>query len=414
MRISMATILHRSKTMSVPASRFRAVLLVSLVAFTALSIDIVIPVLPMVAREFATTPATAQLALGVFILTFAVCQLFYGPLSDRYGRRPIILFGVALYVVASVFCFFAASVEQLLFGRALQAMGAGAGPAIARAMVRDLYGREQAARMLARMGMAMGLIPAVAPILGGFLAEGFGWRAVFAVLLGFGALAFAGALFRLPETNTRRDAAALRPAALAQGYAALACDRGFMAYTLAGALLYCAMFAFHSLAPFVFAERLGLGATAFAFYFALVVGAYIAGNFASTRIVPRVGLDGAIARGLGLAVLGGLVMLGLHAAGIEHAMALVGPAMAVTFAGGLVFPNATAAALAPHPERAGAASALMGFTTFLLGAGFGAGLAAWHDGSARALAAGVAVAAVSAALGYAVLRRRRPTLVAAE
>lgn len=399
---------------SVAPARLRGLLLVALAAFTALSIDIVIPVLPMVARDLGTSTGTAQLALGVFVLTFAVCQLFYGPLSDRYGRRPIILFGVSLFALASLFCLFAATVEQLLLGRALQAMGAAAGPAIARAMVRDLYGREAAARMLARMGMAMGLIPAVAPILGGLLAEAFGWRAVFAVLLGFGALALVGVAFGLPESNHRRAPGALRPRALAASYASLLGDRAFLAYTAAGAFLYAAMFAFHSLASFVFVERLALGPTAFAAHFALVVGAYIAGNFASTRIVPRVGLDGAIRRGLALAATGGLVMLGLHLAGVEHAMALVGPAMAVTFAGGLIFPNATAAALAPHPERAGAASSLMGFVTFVLGAAFGAALAAWHDGSAKALTAGVALATLAGALAFLALRRRPAALAAAE
>ncbi len=175
----------------------RLALLTLLVASAALSVDIAIPVVNTFAAAFNTTSTAAQLTLSVFVLAFAATHLIAGPLSDRFGRRPVLIGGVVIYTAATILCLFAESIGELIAARFLQGIGCCAGPVVGRAIVRDVYGGERAAKVLAYMATVMGFVPGVAPILGSVLVEAFGWRAIFVALLCFGVAAFLGCLFVL-------------------------------------------------------------------------------------------------------------------------------------------------------------------------------------------------------------------------
>ncbi len=176
-------------------------LLTAVVGLGALSIDMFLPSLPAIAHGFSAPPATAQLTVTLFLATLAACQLVYGPLSDRFGRRWVLIGGLGLYATAGLVCASASTMGTLIAARVLQALGAASGPVVARAVVRDLYERERAARVLAYMGTAQALTPILAPVLGGYIHEGLGWRAVFFVQAGFGGLFLLLAAALLREGN---------------------------------------------------------------------------------------------------------------------------------------------------------------------------------------------------------------------
>jgi DHA1 family bicyclomycin/chloramphenicol resistance-like MFS transporter len=390
----------------------RLALLTLLVASAALSVDIAIPVLSAFAAAFRVSSAAAQLTLSVFVLGFGVAQLVAGPLSDRFGRRPVLIGGCALYVVASIACIFAEGIGELIAARFVQALGCSVGPVVARAIVRDVYGGERAAKVLAYMATVMGFVPGIAPILGGFLAEEFGWRAIFVALLGFGVTALLGCLLVLDETNRWQDREALRPRRLAANYVAILGDRRFLSYVCAGGFTYAALLSFHSLSPFVIIDQMGVRTANYGYWFLGIVLGFMSGTFTSGRLHGRFGADTLVATGLAVAVAAALLMAILGWARVDAPVAVVGPMALLLYGAGFVFPNATAGAIAPHQTKAGAASALLGFVQFATGALVAALLTRFHDGTQFALVTGV-LACTLLALASFLLLSPRPRTVAA-
>jgi DHA1 family bicyclomycin/chloramphenicol resistance-like MFS transporter len=372
-----------------------AALLTALVAFGPISTDLYLASLPDMARHFGTGVPTVQLTLSVFLAAFAVAMPVYGPLSDRFGRRPVILGGTALYLAATLFCVAAPSIEALIAGRALQAMGACCGPVVGRAVVRDLYPRDQAARVLSYMASAMAMAPFAAPIAGGWFHSWFGWRANFCLLAVFGAALLIAAWRILDETNRHRDVRALDPLVMLSNYRALLGDRTVLAYVLTVALSFGGMFTFISASSFVLIDVLGLPVAHFGFGFAVVIAGYIAGGLVAGRLTARVGLDRMIRAGCIGAAVAGTVMAGLAWAGVATIAAVVLPMSGYFFCAALVLPNSTAGAIAPHPRMAGTASALVGFAQMVGGALAGWLAAALFDGTTRPL--GTLVMALGAA-----------------
>jgi DHA1 family bicyclomycin/chloramphenicol resistance-like MFS transporter len=350
---------------SLPATRagrlVLGVLLTALTAMLAISTDMYAPAMPAVAAEFGADWATTQLTLSLFVAGFAVSQLVYGPLSDRFGRRPVLAAGVLVYLGASVACISAASVEELMVYRFLQSLGACAGPVLGRAVVRDIYGREGAARMLAYLGAAMGFFPIVSPILGGWFVVELGWQSIFVAVSAYAALCLAGIVTVLHETNRWRDARATHPARLARNYAALLGDRQFVGYTIVLSFVYVALFLFLSGASLVLIGTFGLAPQEFGELFSLGVVLYMTGSFASGRFSARVGIDRLILIGSVISVASGVAMAGLALAGVASTYAVAGPMWLFTAGLGLVVPNGMAGAIGPHATMAGTASALVGF-----------------------------------------------------
>src|SRR5438552_11376055 len=275
-------------------------LLTAVVGLGALSIDMFLPSLPAIAHGFSAPPATAQLTVTLFLATLAACQLVYGPLSDRFGRRWVLIGGLGLYATAGLVCASASTMGTLIAARVLQALGAASGPVVARAVVRDLYERERAARVLAYMGTAQALTPILAPVLGGYIHEGLGWRAVFFAQAGFGGLFLLLAAALLREPNIRRAPTALQPAQLLQNIATLLSDKAYLAYALANALMFGGQFAFISGSAFVLITLLGVSPSVFGRFFGAVAVGLMAGNFLSGRFGPRLGLDRTILGGTSL------------------------------------------------------------------------------------------------------------------
>ncbi|WP_413991337.1 multidrug effflux MFS transporter [Labrys okinawensis] len=366
-------------------------LLALMTALGPLSTDMYLPSLPAIGLSLGADTAQVQLTLSAFLLGFAAGQIFYGPFSDKYGRKPLLLGGLCLFVIASLLCVIAPSIELLIAARFFQALGAAGPIVLARAVVRDLYEGPKAARELALMGTIMGLVPAAAPILGGYVQRFLGWPFHFAIAAACGI--FGGIVIsqKLPETAKSRNPAPISPWSILKGFASLTDNRGFLAYLAMMALAYGGLFAYISGSSFVLQGIYHLSEVAFGLAFAIGVVGYIAGTLTAQRLVPRVGIDRTIAAGVVCLAGGGLVMLACVLFGAGHPAEIVVPMMLYLFGVGLVMPQAMAGALMPFPTKAGSASSFCGFTQMLGGALIGA--AVGHFLGASALPLPMAIAA---------------------
>ena len=391
-----------------PNSLAVSVLLSALVALGPISTDLYLPSLPGLARGFGVPVSEVQLTLSVFLAGLATAQLIYGPLSDRFGRRPVLLAGLCLYVIATLACMLAPSVPLLVMARFVQATGACVGPVLGRAVVRDVYGREGAARVLSYLSAAMALAPAIGPILGGFLEVSFGWRANFLALAIYGGAGLIATLAILPETNQHTDPDAVRPRRIVAGYRGFIGHRAYLGYVLCCAFSYSGIFAFISGSSFVLVDVVGLAPDAFGFCFAAVVIGYIIGTILAGRLSRRHGIDRLIAVGARIAMLSGALLAGLAIAGVATTglagtIAIVLPMLVYMIGVGLVLPNSIAGAIGPFPRAAGAASALLGFIQMTLAAFAGIAVARFHDGSSVPMALGIAIPSLAIWLSHRML-----------
>ncbi len=389
--------------MARPESFIVAVLLTALVAFGAISTDLYLPSLPAIAAAFGSTTAQVQLTLSVFLAGFAVSQMIYGPLSDRFGRRPVLLGGLAIYLAGTVACMAAPGIEALIAARFVQAVGACAGVVLGRAVVRDIHGREQAARMLSYMGMAMAIAPALGPILGGLVQTAFGWRANFLLLSAFGGLCLAGVWVLLPETNRWRDATATQVRGIARNYRALLGEPVYLGYVLVCAFGYSGIFAFISGSSFLFIEVLGLTPDRYGLCFAAIVVGYMLGTFASGRLTLRLGIERMVLAGGVIGLMGGLGGAAVTVSGGLSIAGILAPVFVFMVGVGLMLPNSIAGAIGPYPRIAGTASALLGLVQMSLAALVGIAVGHLHDATGRGMTGAIALLSVGALLAYLLL-----------
>jgi drug resistance transporter, Bcr/CflA subfamily len=383
-----------------PDSLAVRVLLTALVAFGPLSTDLYLPSLPTLVTVFGTDIATVQLTLSVFLVGFAVSQLVYGPVSDRFGRRPALLGGITIYLVASAACALADDIGGLIVARFFQALGACCGPVVARAVVRDVFGRDRAATVLAYMAMAMTLAPAVGPVLGGVITELFGWRGNFLLLTGFAVVILAATWAMLGETNAHRDEDALRPGRMAANYALLLRDRGFLGFMLTVAFTYSGIFSFISGSSFVLIGRLHLTPAQYGASFGVVVLGYALGSFFAGRMSHRKGGPWMIRTGTAVSLAGGLTGAVLALADVPHLATVLAPVFVFMVGAGLTLPNAMAGAVGPYPMMAGLASALVGFVQMAVAAAVGMMVGHLHTGTQLPMMGAIGLVALGAALSY--------------
>src|SRR5271169_3161175 len=335
--------------------------LAALSAIGPLTTDMYLPSLPDIARLLGATTAQAQLTVSSYLLGFAVGQIFYGPLADRHGRKPVLLGAMALYCAASLACALSTSIEMLIAARALQALGGSGGIVLARAIVRDLYSGVRAGRELSLIGAVMALAPVLAPLIGGVLQTGFGWRSVFFTLVGAGLAGAAIVWPLMPETLAQRAADPVSPATMLQSYRVVARNPAYLAYLGLASTSFTGLFAWISGSSFVLQYLYGL--TPFQFGVAFAVGSigYMIGTTWAARLVMHHGIDATLGIGCAAMAAGGLGMMLAIVLGLTSSASIVLP-MAVYLGGmGMVLPQAIAGAMTPFPERAGAASALLGF-----------------------------------------------------
>jgi DHA1 family bicyclomycin/chloramphenicol resistance-like MFS transporter len=369
-------------------------------ALLPLSTDLYLASLPGLRRAFGIGVAEVQLTLSVFIAAFALSQLAYGPLSDRYGRRPVLLAGIAIYLFATIACAAAQSIEQLLVARFFQAVGACSGQVIGRAIVRDVYGAQGAARMLGYITAGTALAPVLGPAIGGLLTVAFGWRASFVLLAMVAAGLLLVAVRRLGESNAHPDPRATAVAGLLRNYAAVARDRRFAGYAICVAASYGAVFAWISGSSFVMIEALQVPVAWFGVWFGITVLPYVAANLLTARLVMRVGPVRILRVGVSLAVAAGLALAALALSGVHTLAAVLLPIALYLFATGLNLPCAMAGAIGPFPRLAGTASALMGFMQMTSGALVGIAVGRMHDGTPVPTAVAIAAMTLVIAAGY--------------
>jgi DHA1 family bicyclomycin/chloramphenicol resistance-like MFS transporter len=330
--------------------------------------------------------ATVQLTLSAFVLAFGTMQLILGPVSDRFGRYPVLVGGLAVFAAASLAAALAASIELLIAARVVQAVGCCGVVVAARAIVRDLYSPTDGARILARAATILAIGPLFGPMLGSALEVRYGFRAIFFVLAFVGtALAFA-TLRQLAETRRAPEPGSLRIAALATAYATVLRSRQFRAYTLVSAASFATLFAFISGSSFVLIGVLHVPTEWFGACFALVVCGYLAGTLVCRRLLARQGLVRAIRRGAALSLASGLALLVLMLAGVHHWSAVLLPTAGVFAAHGVNLPCGQAGSVAPFPRLAGAAAGMYGFLMMALAAPVGALIGGTHNGTVYPMA----------------------------
>jgi MFS transporter, DHA1 family, multidrug resistance protein len=358
-------------------------LLAALSAIGPLTTDMYLPSLPEIARQLDGSTAQAQLTISAYLIGFAVGQIFYGPVSDRHGRKPVLVAAIALYCVASLACALSTSIEMLIVARVFQALGGSGGIVLTRAVVRDIYSGARAGRELSLIGSVMALAPVLAPIAGGLVQTGFGWRATFLTLVIVGLLGGIIVLLLLPETLNARAAEPVSMRSMFRSYRVVVRNPSYLAYLGIASASYAGLFAWISGAAFVLQNLYGLTPFDFGVAFALGSIGYMTGSAFAARMVVKVGLDGMLGIGGCACAAGGLGMMVAVAFGLTSFLSLVLP-VAVYLAGlGMVLPQGIAGAMTPFPERAGAASSLFGFvqqsTAALCGAAVGwfLGQSAW-------------------------------------
>jgi MFS transporter, DHA1 family, multidrug resistance protein len=373
------------------------IILGALSAFGPLSIDMYLPALPALGRDFGAGASQTQLTLSACLLGLAAGQMFAGPISDALGRRRPLLVGVGAYALASLLCMVAPSVEALVALRFVQGLAGAAGIVISRAVVRDLYAGVAVARFFSLLMLVNGLAPILAPLIGGQLLRLTSWRGVFATLAVIGTLLFLAAALGLRETLPRRSRQSGGVRATLATFRALLADRFFVGYALSCGLAFAAMFAYIAGSPFVLQEIYGVSPQIFGVLFGVNALGIMAAGQVNGRLVGRVSPRRLLIVGLVASALGGIGLL----AAVAWGVGLVGvlPALFLVVASvGFTSPNATTLALSGHPRTAGSASALLGVLQYAIGAA--AAPLVGIGGARTALPMGLVIAALSvSALG---------------
>ncbi|MDB5852903.1 MAG: Bcr/CflA family drug resistance efflux transporter [Herminiimonas sp.] len=351
-----------------------------------LSTDLYLASLPSLASVFNVPASTVQLTLSLFVIGFGSAQLIIGPLSDRFGRRPVLLLGLSTYVVGTVLCGLAPSIELLIAARFLQALGCCSAVIMARAIVRDAYEAEQSVRLIARASTWLSLAPLLGPILGSYLQVSFGWRAAFVALSVFSATLLLMTFLRLPETNAHKDPRATDPRGLLANYRIVLGAREFWAYALPSALSYGAIFAFISGASIVLIRALMVPTVWFGYCFAFGVSGYLVGTIVCRRLLPRVGIVRAFHLGTGLSLFAGAVFLVCVAAGVVHWWLMLAAMFLTMLAHGINFPIGQSGSVSPFPKQAGTAAGLMGALSMLVAFIVGSVVGGTHNGTLYPLA----------------------------
>jgi MFS transporter, DHA1 family, multidrug resistance protein len=380
-------------------------LLVAMSGMSSLSLNILVPAIPSLVAKFATEPANVQLTVSLYLMGLAFAQLVFGPLSDRFGRRPVVLAGLALASTAAIF---AANIASLITARVAQSLGASTGQTIGRAIIRDLYDREHAASMIGLVTSVVVLMPMAAPLIGGILDTLFGWESIFVFVAALSLTVFLWAAIALPETRKVATAATERGHFRAD-LAALAASPRFFGYALCAGLGSAPFFSFLGGAPHVVVTMLGHTSAEYGLWFFLPSFGFMAGNFAVSRLTARFGINALIWWGIVFTIVGCLINALVYAAlpGWEMATLFL-PQIVIGFGNGLLLPTSVAGAVSIRPQVAGTASGMTGCIQMAIGAAAAqlGGLIVAHAAGAMPLILLMLLFGVATAAAFLVLVRR--------
>lgn len=383
-------------------------LLGGLTAFGALSIDMYLPALPAIANDFGASDGVVERSLATFLAGLALGQLFYGPLSDRVGRRPPLIAGVAIYVLASVLCAFATSPNMLAALRFGQGVGACAGMVISRAIVRDVFDHQESARVFSLIMLVFGLAPVLAPLLGSYLMLVTNWRAIFVFMMLFGMVMLYAIVFRLGETRSDATEATARGEHPIAALRLLATNRKLLGYMLASACNSACLFTYISASPALLMGTYGVSPTGFGWLFGLNALGLIIASQINRAALARFHADSILAVASVAAALFGLALLAIALLNVGGLPAIMAMLFGILSSFGFMMGNASAGALSVDPVRAGSISALMGAAGFTVGGLTMTIATLFADGTAIPMAAVMCVSLMIAAMAFFGLTRRAP------
>jgi MFS transporter, DHA1 family, multidrug resistance protein len=342
--------------------------LLTLITFSGtLAMHIFVPALPEAAHALGASIGEMQLTMSVYIFGLAVGQLAYGPLSDRYGRRPVLVSGLVLYTLAGTAACFIGDVHYLIIARLMQALGGCAGMVIGRAIVRDTALPQEAARRMATMNLMVAIGPGAAPLIGGALATAFGWRSIFYALALLGAVNVLFALWLLPESHAPKPADG-KSSSLARNYGRLLASPAFLGFALGGGCATTSMYAFISVSPFIFGHQLGRPAYEVGIYPAILLAGVWLGSMAATRLIPRLPIAKLAVWANLVSVMGAMVFLGAVLSHHLTVLLAIGPMFVFGMGAGIASPAALTQAISVNPHVIGSASGLYGFSQMGVGA----------------------------------------------
>ncbi|HEX3862918.1 MAG TPA: multidrug effflux MFS transporter [Stellaceae bacterium] len=375
-----------------------------LIAVGPISMTLYTPALTLLTHVFATNEDAIRTTITVYLFGFALAQLICGPLSDRYGRRPVVATCLALYVLGSLLCASATSVLMLDGGRIVQGIGACGGMALSRVMVVDRFVGHAAARIISLMSLILSIAPAAAPVLGGLLITVLSWRLLFVLMALYGIGLFV-LVWQFPETNSQRDPLATRPRSLIVNYAKLLTSRAFLGQVVLTAFAVGGFYAAQTLSPFILMGRLGLSSTTFGLVTASLMGSYLVGSLATNRLLrvlppPRLVVFGA------LFVMSAALLLGVGLRIHLGVAEIILPMCLWLFGMAFIMPGVTTAALALFPRSTGSASALMGSLQMAMGF-VGSALSGLFADATTAMSVVPATMGVLAAVAYLTANRKQ-------
>ncbi len=384
-------------------------LIACLAAMNPVAIDVFLPAMPEIAKEMAVDPGTVGITIGVYTFGTALGQMIYGPGSDKFGRKPLLIFGLAIFVVGAVASAFATTIEALTAWRFLQGMGAACGRILAMAIVRDGYEREQAAKLLNYMMAVASIMPMIGPLIGSILIEYFAWQSVFVYITLFGVMVLLIVAFFFKETLVEKNHRAVHPVDLVINSRVILSNRLFVAYTLCSAFSGMGLLAFLSAGPEIVINLLDQGRNGFAIIFAIMMVGSMSGNIIGARIGERVGIDRLMGWSSAFATLFGILLLvfALTDIALHYIAALVLPLTLFKLCDSITNSQATAGALTPFPRMAGLASTVLGVFRQSAGATMAVLVGLFSDGTTiLPLAMGVTVAGIVPAAIYVFQIRR--------
>jgi DHA1 family bicyclomycin/chloramphenicol resistance-like MFS transporter len=409
---------------SAPAAAARRTMRSATVVFTLtlllgiqpIATDLYLPALPAIGVAFGAGVGAVQMTLSALIIAFGVAQLAWGPLADRYGRRPVLLAGLALFTLAGIGAALAASVAALVGWRALQGCGMAAAVTCGRSVIRDLYAPEEGARVMSRAMGGLGVLALLSPLTGGVMAQWLGWRGALGAVALFGAASLAWIVWRFEETVSRKNPRATMPMEIARNWRAIATHPTFVAWTMLLCASYGGLFVMLASSSFVFLQVLGLSRLEYSLFLASNSVAYISGTLLCRRWLARRPPQRVVRRGAFCSLAGGALIAGLSLAGVQSVWAIVLPQWLYAVGHGIHQPCGQSGSVGPFSERAGTAASLSGFAMMVVAFAVGVGLGRTMNGTVYPLTLGVgAFAAVVALVAWTLVQRHgaaRPPAVA--